>query len=175
MKIFVDRHPGPRSKRLDDTGHFHFRHLETTSSRSSKVEFFCGFWKSNIDFPIVFHSNHAYLAPLEAGADVFSTAGAQGGSTKSATGSKAAGPISMLFGVWRSQMEDLSACEEIMSPSIAVWPQCTNVTDGQTGRVAIPTHWLASHESAKSNASIAFPKYVWHMKWCHPGRSNHHP
>ena len=52
------------------------------------------------------------------------------------------------------QMEALSACEEIMSLSIAVWPQSTNVTDDrrrQTDRpVAIPTHWLPSHESAKT-------------------------
>jgi len=38
----------------------------------------------------------------------------------------------MLIGAWRSQMEALPACEEIMSPSIAVWPQCTSVTDIQT-------------------------------------------
>ncbi len=61
--IFVHRHPGPRSNRLDDTGHFHFRDLEMTPSRSSEVKFVCGFWKADIDFPIVFHRNHAYLAP----------------------------------------------------------------------------------------------------------------
>ena len=36
---FVHRHTGPRSNRLDNTGHFHFRDLEMTSSRSSKVNF----------------------------------------------------------------------------------------------------------------------------------------
>ncbi len=35
----VKMHPGPRSNRLDDTGHLHFRDLEMTSSRSSKVKF----------------------------------------------------------------------------------------------------------------------------------------
>ncbi len=30
VNIFVHRHPGPRSNRLDDTGHFHFRDLEMT-------------------------------------------------------------------------------------------------------------------------------------------------
>ena len=47
----------------------------------------------------------------------------------------------------------LSDSEEIMSLSIAVWPQSTNVTDRRqtTDRpVAIPTHWLTSHESAIS-------------------------
>ena len=31
VNIFVHRHPGPRSNRLDDTGHFHFRDLGMTS------------------------------------------------------------------------------------------------------------------------------------------------
>ncbi len=35
VNMFVYRHPGPRSNRLDDTGHFHFRDLEITPSRSS--------------------------------------------------------------------------------------------------------------------------------------------
>jgi len=29
-------------------------------------------------------------------------------------------------------MDALSGCEETMSPSVVVWPQCTNVTDRQT-------------------------------------------
>ncbi len=58
-----------RSNRLDDTGHFHFRDLEMTSSRSSKVKF----RKADIDFPIVFHSNHTPVSlRFEAGADVCS-------------------------------------------------------------------------------------------------------
>ena len=65
MNIFVYRHPGPRSNRLDDTGHFHFRDLEMTASRSSEVNFFCGFWKADIDFPIVFHSNHMLISHHE--------------------------------------------------------------------------------------------------------------
>ena len=53
----------------------------------------------------------------------------------------------MLFVSWRSQMEALS---EIMTRSIAVCPQCTIVTDGQTDDTTptIPSHWLVSHESA---------------------------
>ncbi len=58
LNICVHMHLGSRSNRLDDTRHFHFRDLEMTSSRSSKVKFLCGFWKANIDFPIVSHSNH---------------------------------------------------------------------------------------------------------------------
>jgi len=45
-------------------------------------------------------------------------------------------PSSMLFNAWRSQMFALSDSEEIMSLSLAVWPQSTNVTDDrrrQTG------------------------------------------
>jgi hypothetical protein len=63
VNIFVYRHPGPRSYRWDDTGPFHFRDLEMTSSRSSKVKFVCGFWKwkADIDFPIVSHSNHGSI------------------------------------------------------------------------------------------------------------------
>ena len=38
----------------------------------------------------------------------------------------------MLFGAWRSQVDALSVCVEIMTRSVAVWPQCTIVTDGQT-------------------------------------------
>ena len=54
----------------------------------------------------------------------------------------------------------LSDSEEIMSLSIAVWPQSTNVTDDDrrqtTDRpVAIPTHWLTSHESAKIVCGIS--------------------
>ena len=65
----------------------------------------------------------------------------------------------MLFVSWRSQMEALSACEEIMTRSIAVWPQSTIVTDGLTDRQTddttptIPTHWLVSHESAKTEVA----------------------
>ena len=58
VNIFVYRHPGPRSNRWDDTGHFHFRDLEMASSRSSKVKLFCGFWKADIYFLIVSHSKH---------------------------------------------------------------------------------------------------------------------
>ncbi len=79
----------------------------------------------------------------------------------------------MLFGAGRNQMEDLSACEDIMSPSIAVWPQCTNVTDRRrqtttTDRpMAIPTHWLASHESTKNpsiraNSHALLLPPLWH-------------
>ncbi len=39
VNIFVHRHPGPRSNRLDDTGHFHFRDLEEASWRSPNVKF----------------------------------------------------------------------------------------------------------------------------------------
>ncbi len=58
LNIFVNMYPGPRSNRLDDTGHFHFRDLEMTFSKSSKVKF----WKVDIDFPIVFHSNHMLIS-----------------------------------------------------------------------------------------------------------------
>ena len=50
-----------------------------------------------------------------------------------------------------------SDCEEIKSLYIAVLPQFTNVTDRQTTTdrpVAIPTHWLASHKSAKKSIHI---------------------
>jgi len=40
----------------------------------------------------------------------------------------------MLFNAWRSQMFALSDSEEIMSLSIAVWPQSTNVTDDRRRR-----------------------------------------
>ncbi len=60
--IFVHKHPGPRNNRLDDTGHFRFRDLEMTPSRSSDAKFSCGFWKSDINFPIVFHSNHMLIS-----------------------------------------------------------------------------------------------------------------
>jgi hypothetical protein len=36
---FFYRHPGPRSNRWEDMRHFHFRVLEMTLSRSSKVKF----------------------------------------------------------------------------------------------------------------------------------------
>ncbi len=62
----------------------------------------------------------------------------------------------MLFNAWRSQMFALSDSEEIMSLSIAVWPQSTNVTDRQTDDrrqtdrpVAIPTHWLTAMSRQK--------------------------
>ena len=47
----------------------------------------------------------------------------------------AGGAYSRIYGKsWRSQMFALSDSEEIMSLSIAVWPQYTNVTDDrQTG------------------------------------------
>jgi hypothetical protein len=41
---------------------FNFRHLEITSSGSSKVKFFCRFWKSDTDIPIVFHNNHKLIS-----------------------------------------------------------------------------------------------------------------
>ena len=56
--MFVHMHPGPRSNRLDDTGHIHIRDLEM----SSEVKFVCGFWKSDINFPIVFLSNHMLIS-----------------------------------------------------------------------------------------------------------------
>ncbi len=40
LNIFVHIHPGPRSNRLDDAGHFHFSDLEMTFIRSPKVKFF---------------------------------------------------------------------------------------------------------------------------------------
>ena len=48
--------------RLDDMSHFHLRDLEMTQSRSSEVKCFCGFWKPDIDFPIVFHSNYMLIS-----------------------------------------------------------------------------------------------------------------
>ena len=80
---------------------------------------------------------------------------------------ESAGPIWILFGAWLPQMEALPACEEIMSPSVAVWPQCTNVSDDRqtTDRpVAIPTHWLASHESAISMTCVTVIFWVYHSK-----------
>ncbi len=62
VNIFVSRHPERRSNRLDDTGHFHFRDPEMTSSKSSEVKFFGGFWKADMDFPIVSHSNHGSIS-----------------------------------------------------------------------------------------------------------------
>ena len=38
--LSIGRHPGPRSNHLDNTGHFRFRDLEMTPSRSSEVKFF---------------------------------------------------------------------------------------------------------------------------------------
>ena len=75
LNIFVHSHPGPRSNRLEDAGHFHFRDLEMASSRSSKVKFVSRFWKADIDFPVVFHSNHMHIMShrFEAGAYVCST------------------------------------------------------------------------------------------------------
>ena len=58
----------------------------------------------------------------------------------------------MLFGAWRTQMEALPECEEIMSPPIAVWPQCMNVTDRRTAdrQACGNTDSMAySHESEK--------------------------
>ena len=55
-------HLGHTSNRQDDTGDFHFRDLEMTSSRPSKGTFFCGFLKADIGFPIVFHSNHMLIS-----------------------------------------------------------------------------------------------------------------
>ena len=37
-------HPGPWSNRYDDAGHFYFRDLELTSSRSYKVKYYCEFF-----------------------------------------------------------------------------------------------------------------------------------
>jgi len=65
LNIFVHRHPGPRSNHLDDTGHFHFRDLEMTSSRSSKVKFFWRILKGRYRLPIVFHSNHMLISHHE--------------------------------------------------------------------------------------------------------------
>jgi len=53
-------HPGPRSNRLDGTGHFHFRDLEVV--KVTRGQFFCGFWKPDINFPLVFHSNHMLIS-----------------------------------------------------------------------------------------------------------------
>ncbi len=39
VNIFVHRHPGSRSNRLNQMGYFHFRDVEMTSSRSPKVKF----------------------------------------------------------------------------------------------------------------------------------------
>ncbi len=58
LNNFVHMHPGPRSNSSDDTGHIHFRDLE----RSSEVKFVCGFIKSDINLPIVFHSNHMLIS-----------------------------------------------------------------------------------------------------------------
>ena len=33
-----------------------------TSSWSFEVKFLAGFWKSDINFPIVFHSNHMFIS-----------------------------------------------------------------------------------------------------------------
>ncbi len=73
--------------------------------------------------------------------------------------SKTARPIPMLFNAWRSQMFALSDSEEIMSLSITVWPQSTNVTDRRRQTTTTDdddrqacgnTDSLAySHESAK--------------------------
>jgi len=41
---------------------FKFRDLDMTPSRSSKVTLFCGFRKSNIDIPKVFHTNHGSIS-----------------------------------------------------------------------------------------------------------------
>ncbi len=55
-------HTGPRSNRLDDMDHFDFRDHEMTPPRSSKVKLVCGFWKPEMNFPIVFHSNHMLIS-----------------------------------------------------------------------------------------------------------------
>ena len=60
--IFVHRHPGPRSNRLDDTGQFHYRDFEMASLRSFKVNCFCRVGKVDIDFPIVFDTNHMLIS-----------------------------------------------------------------------------------------------------------------
>ena len=59
MNISVYRYSEPRSNRLDDTGHFHFRDLEVT-----RGQIFLRFWKSDINLPIVFHSrpNHMLIS-----------------------------------------------------------------------------------------------------------------
>ena len=47
-----------------DIGHlnFHFHDFEVTTSRSSEVKCFCGFLKSDINFPIVVHGNHMLIS-----------------------------------------------------------------------------------------------------------------
>ena len=59
---FCYRHLQSTGNGLAAMNDFHFRDLEMTPSRSSKVKFFCGFWKSDIDFQIVFHSNHMLIS-----------------------------------------------------------------------------------------------------------------
>ncbi len=59
VNISVYRHHGPITTDRTIRPIFTFVTLtiEMISLRSSKVKFFCGFWKSGIDFPLVFHSN----------------------------------------------------------------------------------------------------------------------
>ncbi len=68
VNIFVYMHPGPRNNRLDDTGYIHFRDFD----RSSEVNLF-GFWKTDINFPIVFCSNHMLISHHQEGIGDFHT------------------------------------------------------------------------------------------------------
>lgn len=54
--LFIDTF-GVEAVALD----YHFGDLETNSSRSSKIKC-CGFWKSHIDFPSVFHSRRMSIS-----------------------------------------------------------------------------------------------------------------
>jgi hypothetical protein len=49
----------------------------------------------------------------------------------------------MLFGAWRSLMDALSDCEEIISLSVAVWPHARSLHTDDSAP-SIPTYWLAS-------------------------------
>jgi len=55
-------------------------------------------------------------------------------------------------------MAALPVCEEIMSLSVAVWPQCTDVTDRRQPTGLWHTDSLAcpSHESAKRGTQSVF-------------------
>ena len=49
----------------------------------------------------------------------------------------------------------LSACEEIMTLSIAVWPQCTIVTDRQTDRQTDRRHHSDNTDSLACHAAMS--------------------
>jgi len=59
VNIFVLRHSGPRSIRLDDMGHFEFRDLEMTQSRSSEVKLSMNNVNTNVNLMLILH----YLIP----------------------------------------------------------------------------------------------------------------